>query len=81
MVLVMSVFPGFAGQKFIPEVLGKIRTLRGEMGYEGDIEIDGGIAPDTAGAAKQAGANVLVAGSAIFGKEDRAAQIAAIRDA
>jgi len=81
MVLVMSVFPGFGGQSFIPEVLENIRVLRGELGYDRDVEIDGGISPATAAAAKEAGANVLVAGSAIFGKPDRAAQIRAIRDA
>jgi len=81
MVLVMSVWPGFAGQKFIPEVLGKIPVLKDALGYAGDIEIDGGIAPQTAGAAKAAGANVLVAGSAIFKAPDRTAAIRAIRQA
>jgi ribulose-phosphate 3-epimerase len=81
MVLVMSVWPGFAGQKFIPEVLEKIPVLRDELGYAGDIEIDGGIAPATAGAAKAAGANVLVAGSAIFKSKDRAGVIGALRRA
>jgi len=79
MVLVMSVFPGFAGQAFIPDVLGKIETLRGELGYDRDIEIDGGIGPRTAGAARAAGADVLVAGSAIFKDTDRAGVIRAIR--
>lgn len=81
MVLVMSVFPGFSGQSFIPEVLEKVRTLRGEMAFERDIEMDGGVSPSTAAACKDAGANVLVAGSAVFGKRDRAAAIAAIREA
>jgi len=80
MVLVMSVFPGFAGQKFIAEVLEKIPVLKGELGYTGDVEIDGGISPATAPAAKEAGANVLVAGSAIFSKEDRADVIRRIRE-
>jgi len=81
MVLVMSVWPGFAGQKFIPEVLEKIPVLKDTLGYAGDIEIDGGIAPGTAAAAKAAGANVLVAGSAIFGARDRAKVIRALREA
>lgn len=79
MVLIMSVVPGFAGQKFMPEVLEKIPVLRDELQFEGDIEIDGGISPETAPAARDAGANVLVAGSAIFGQKDRAATIRAIR--
>ncbi len=80
MVLIMSVVPGFSGQAFMHEVLGKIPLLRDELGYKGDIELDGGIAPKTAAACREAGANVLVAGSAIFGAEDRAAAIAAIRE-
>jgi ribulose-phosphate 3-epimerase len=80
MVLVMSVFPGFGGQSFMGEVLEKVVTLRGEMGYTGEIEIDGGIDPDTAPLAIEAGVTVLVAGSAIFGKPDRAAALAAIRN-
>ena len=80
LVLVMSVWPGFGGQKFMPEVLPKFAALR-ELGYRGDLEIDGGIAPGTAAAAKAAGANVLVAGSAIFGTRDRSAAMRLIRDA
>ncbi|MHC4931406.1 MAG: ribulose-phosphate 3-epimerase [Planctomycetota bacterium] len=80
MVLVMSVFPGFAGQSFIPDVLDKIRLLKGELAYAGDVEIDGGIAPGTAAAAREAGADVLVAGSAIFSKADRAAVIRVLRE-
>jgi len=78
MVLVMSVRPGFGGQKFMPEVLPKIERLRA-WGFTGDIEIDGGIAPDTIGAAAAAGANVFVAGSAVFGSRDWAATIATLR--
>ena len=81
MVLIMSVFPGFGGQKFMPEVLEKIPVLRSELGYGGAVELDGGVAPDTAAACKAAGADVLVAGSAIFSMQDRAAQIRAIREA
>jgi ribulose-phosphate 3-epimerase len=78
MVLVMSVFPGFGGQRFIPEVLDKIRELR-DAGYAGLIEVDGGIDRETAPLAAEAGADVLVAGSAVFGVADRKAAIAAIR--
>ena len=79
MVLVMSVHPGFGGQKFMPEVLPKIERLR-EWGWEGDIQIDGGISPATVGDAAAAGANVFVAGSAIFGSADWAGTIAALRE-
>ncbi len=80
MVLVMSVFPGFGGQSFMPEVLPKIKDLR-DLGFQGEIELDGGISPETAPEAIAAGATVLVAGSAIFGTADRRASIAAIRGA
>ncbi len=78
MVLVMSVHPGFGGQKFMPEVLPKIERLRA-WGFAGDVEIDGGISPETIGAAAAAGANVFVAGSAVFGSQDWAATIATLR--
>jgi ribulose-phosphate 3-epimerase len=78
MVLVMSVHPGFGGQRFMPEVLSKIEQLRA-WGYDGDVEIDGGIAPDTVGDAAAAGANVFVAGSAVFRSPDWAATIATLR--
>jgi len=81
MVLVMSVFPGFGGQEFIPEVLDKVRLLRGELGFDRDIEMDGGVAPHTARDCKEAGANVLVAGSAIFKHKDRRRAIHALREA
>ncbi len=79
MVLVMSVFPGFGGQQFMPEVLDSVRTLRGELGFEGEIEMDGGIAPDTIEACAAAGTNVFVAGTAVFGAEDVPARIAELR--
>ncbi|GJM20320.1 MAG: ribulose-phosphate 3-epimerase [Planctomycetota bacterium] len=79
MLLVMSVHPGFGGQSFMPEVLSKIETVR-SWGFEGDIEIDGGIAPATVGDAAAAGANVFVAGSAVFGSDDWAATIATLRE-
>lgn len=69
MVLIMSVNPGFEGQKFMPEALDKVRKLKKEIDTRGlivDIEIDGGINFETAKEAIKAGANVLVAGSAIF---------------
>lgn len=69
LVLIMSVYPGFAGQKFIPDVLEKVKTLREKIEKENlnvEIEIDGGINIDTAKLAKKAGANVLVAGTAVY---------------
>jgi ribulose-phosphate 3-epimerase len=75
MILVMSVHPGFGGQEFIPESIGKVRAIRGELkrhGLELDIEIDGGIKLDNIGLVAQAGANVFVSGSGIFGHRDYA---------
>jgi len=77
-ILIMSVYAGFGGQKFIPEVLDKIRELRNNN-YKKDIEIDGGITPDTAKLAREAGATILVAGSTIFGKKDRKQAIQNLR--
>ena len=68
LVLLMTVNPGFGGQAFMPEVLAKVRDLRSR--FDRDIEVDGGINKETAKEAVKAGANVLVAGTAIFGKED-----------
>jgi ribulose-phosphate 3-epimerase len=82
MVLLMSVNPGFGGQKFIPEVLPKIRKVRqmaDEKGVTLEIEIDGGINSETAKLCIEAGANVLVAGSAIYNEKDRAKAISLIR--
>lgn len=73
LVLVMSVNPGFGGQKFIPETLEKIKqldALRKEKGYSYVIEIDGGISLDNAQMVKDAGCDIFVAGSAVFGAED-----------
>jgi ribulose-phosphate 3-epimerase len=85
LILVMSVNPGYGGQKFIPAALDKIRNLRAMAGGRPiDIEVDGGITPETAPLVVRAGANVLVAGSAVFkgGKADAyRANIAAIRNA
>ena len=71
MVLIMSVYPGFGGQKFIPESLEKIAKAR-EMtkDYNVDIEVDGGVYEENIKTVVDAGANVIVAGSAVFGKED-----------
>ncbi len=84
LVLVMTVNPGFGGQAFIPAMLEKIAQLKAMIaGREIDIEVDGGITPDTASEVARAGANVLVAGSAIFkgGTSAYASNIAAIRAA
>jgi ribulose-phosphate 3-epimerase len=80
--LVMSVHPGFAGQSFDPSVLGKLGTLadwRGADGLDFVLEIDGGIDERTAPAAREAGAQVLVSGSAFFGSSDYAAYCAELR--
>lgn len=81
LVLVMSVNPGFGGQSFLPEVLEKVRVIRGVMRVGQRLEMDGGISPGTAGAAREAGCDVLVAGSAVFGlaQSARAGAIDAIR--
>jgi ribulose-phosphate 3-epimerase len=82
MVLVMSVNPGFGGQKFIASALDKIRLLRRELderGLDVDIEVDGGIKVDNIDAVAAAGANVLVSGSGVFGTKDYAATIAEMR--
>lgn len=83
MVLLMSVFPGYGGQKFIPSVLEKIKSAREYARAIGkpdmDIEVDGGINAQTAPLAISAGANVLVAGSAIFGAPDFAAAVKNLR--
>jgi ribulose-phosphate 3-epimerase len=84
LILVMSVNPGFGGQSFIPEAIEKISRLRAMAGGRPlDIEVDGGITSATAPAVAQAGANVLVAGSAVFkgGPSAYRANIAAIRQA
>ena len=73
LVLVMTVNPGFGGQEFIPETLGKLRALRRtftERGLDCELEVDGGIHEQTAHRVVEAGADVLVAGSAVFGAKD-----------
>jgi len=78
----MSVYAGFGGQKFIPEVLEKVRALRKlsmEKGMDIDIEVDGGVNEETAKACVEAGANVLVAGSYVFGSSDYRDRIQRVR--
>ena len=80
LVLIMTVNPGFGGQKFIPSQLEKIKRVKKMIdGRNILIEVDGGINPETAQLCKQAGADVLVAGSAIFGNTNYVANIAALR--
>jgi len=78
LILVMSVFPGFGGQKFMSEVVEKVSWLRAQ-GYEGWIEMDGGINGETIRQCAEAGTDVFVAGSAIFGAEDIPGTIAEFR--
>jgi ribulose-phosphate 3-epimerase len=84
MALVMSVNPGWGGQKYLPEATEKIRRLR-VAALKGakplDIEVDGGINQDTIKIAAGAGANVIVAGAALFGAKDMAAAVRALREA
>ena len=84
MVLVMTVEPGFGGQKLIPECIDKVREVRrmlDERGLDIDLEVDGGIDPLNAALSVAAGAQVLVAGSSVFKAADRGAQIARLRGA
>ena len=84
LILVMTVNPGFGGQSFIESCLPKIEKLAGwieKRGLKARVEVDGGIAPDTAGRVASAGATVLVAGTAVFGKSDYKQAIHALRDA
>jgi ribulose-phosphate 3-epimerase len=83
MVLLMTVNPGFGGQRYIEAVTEKIRRLRALADARGqalDIEVDGGVKADTAARIAAAGANVLVAGTAVFGQKDYGAAIRAIRE-
>ncbi|MDX1509037.1 MAG: ribulose-phosphate 3-epimerase [Woeseiaceae bacterium] len=82
MVLIMSVNPGFGGQKFIPAALDKLRTARrmiDDSGFDIRLEIDGGVKVDNIGEIAAAGADTFVAGSAIFGSDDYAKTIAAMK--
>ncbi|RPF21602.1 ribulose-phosphate 3-epimerase [Myceligenerans xiligouense] len=83
MILVMTVEPGFGGQSFIEGTLPKIRRARraiGESGLDVWVQVDGGISRDTIDRAADAGANVFVAGSAVYGADDASAEIATLRD-
>jgi ribulose-phosphate 3-epimerase len=80
MILAMTVWPGFGGQKFIDTVMPKVAKLR-KMAPDLDLEVDGGINPETARVAGAAGANILVAGTSTFRSPDPAAAIAALRSA
>ncbi len=83
MVLLMTVNPGYGGQSFIPYVMDKIRCVRAlidESGRDVRLEVDGGVKVDNIGEIFEAGADTFVAGSAIFGSDDYAATIAAMRD-
>ena len=83
MVLVMTVEPGFGGQSFMADMLDKVKVLRAECerrGLDTDIQVDGGINEQNAGLAVQSGANVLVAGSAVFGSKDAKATIASLKN-
>ncbi len=84
MVVVMSVNPGFGGQAFMPEVLPKVERVRkfvDSAGLATDIEIDGGIDPTTIRSARDAGADVFVAGTSVFGADDPAAAVGVLRKA
>lgn len=79
MVLVMSVNPGFGGQKFIPQAMKKISRARKLVGDRIDVQVDGGITPENAAEVVRAGANILVAGSAVFSAPDYAERIRSLR--
>ena len=84
MVLIMTVEPGFGGQKFMTDMMAKVSEVRAmirEGGYDIDVQVDGGINAETTAIAAAAGANVLVAGSSIFGAQDPAKAISEIRAA
>ena len=84
LILLMSVNPGFGGQKFLPSVLAKIAAVRrmiDDAGLKVELEVDGGVAPDTAASVVAAGATMLVAGNAIFGQPDRKQALEALRAA
>ncbi|URD79235.1 ribulose-phosphate 3-epimerase [Musa troglodytarum] len=78
MVLVMTVEPGFGGQKFMPETMDKVRALRKKYPSL-DIEVDGGLGPSTIDVAASAGANCIVAGSSVFGSKEPANVISILR--
>lgn len=83
MILIMSVNPGFGGQKFIPQALRKIKKAKALFAYvnrkDAVVEVDGGVNAATIEGVREAGVNIVVAGSAVFGAEDRAAMIQTLR--
>jgi ribulose-phosphate 3-epimerase len=81
LILIMSVNPGFSGQSFIPEVLEKVTIVSERLRPSQRLQMDGGIAPATVHSAKEAGCDVLVAASAIFGTDDYASAIEGLRTA
>jgi len=82
LILVMSVNPGFGGQSFLPTAYAKLRHLRALLGSRPvDLSVDGGVGPRNAAALAEAGASVLVAGSAIFGSQDPGQAVKALRSA
>ncbi len=84
MALIMTVVPGFGGQALIPETLDKVRTVRRyarSQGLKLDVEVDGGLKPENVGLATAAGANIIVAGSSVFGAKRPRAAIEAMHEA
>ncbi len=84
MALIMTVVPGFGGQALIPETLEKVRTVRRyaeSQNLKLDIQVDGGLTPDNVGRATAAGANIIVAGSSVFGAKKPSVAIARMREA
>lgn len=80
MALIMTVEPGFGGQKFMPDMMPKVEALRRRY-PDLNIEVDGGLSEKTIDVAADAGANVIVAGSAVFGAQDPGAVVKALREA
>lgn len=82
LILIMTVEPGFGGQKLIPETVdkvGEVRTMCEQLSINPEIEVDGGITPENVGVLTEAGANVIVAGSSVFKAQDTAAAISALK--
>ncbi|MEW6741918.1 MAG: ribulose-phosphate 3-epimerase [Planctomycetota bacterium] len=80
LVLVMTVHPGFGGQVFMPEMLDKVRQVRYGWGFEGDVEVDGGLSAENVGVCAEAGANAFVAGTAILRSTHPAATVREFRE-
>lgn len=70
LVLCMSIHPGYSGQPFMPEAIPRVRRLRARLPEEVHVQVDGGVGPDNAAEVREAGANLLVAGTSVFGQED-----------